>query len=112
LAHASHGSRRGILTGYVMPIVDRESTKCLLIEDIFWGTLHPEERIHLLHQFLSRAVLLGARMASLPDLGYSDLSPFKKFRFFPARRVLDCYLTLFNSNLPLEKLPSMYIDVF
>jgi hypothetical protein len=111
-AHASHGSRRGILTGYVMPILDRDSTKCLLVEDILWSELHPEERIQLLDQFLSRAVSHGARMASVPDLGYSDLSPFKKFRFFPARRVLNCYLTLFDSNLPLEKLPSMYIDVF
>lgn len=111
-AHLSHGSRRGVLTGYIMPILDPEHTKCLLVEDILWHELHLEERIQLLHQFLSRAVSSGARMASVPDLGYSDLSPFKKLRFFPARRVLNCYLTLFNGNLSLEKLPSMYIDVF
>jgi hypothetical protein len=111
-AHASYGSRRGFLTGYVMPIQDRERTKCLLVEDIFWDELHHEERIQLLHQFLSRAVSQGARMASVPDLGYADLSPFKKFRFFPARRVLHCYLTFFKGNLPLETLSSMYLDVF
>ena len=60
----------------------------------------------------SRAVSHGARMASVPDLGYTDLSPFKKFRFFPARRVLNCYLTVFKGNVHLERLPSMYIDVF
>lgn len=110
--HASYGSRRGILTGYIMPILDREGTKCLLVEDIFWDALHAEERIQLLQQFLSRAVSQGAQMASVPDLGYADLSAFKKFRFFPTRRVLHCYLTTFKANIPLETLSSMYLDVF
>ncbi len=112
VAHASHGPRRGILTGYIMPIDNRERTKCLLVEDIFWDELELEERISLLHQFLSTAVSHGAQMATVPILGYTDLSAFKKARFFPTRRVLHCYLTLFNGNLLPETLPSMYLDVF
>lgn len=110
--HCLHGPRRGILTGYVMPILDRERTKCLLVEDILWDELQPEERVQLLYQFLSQAVSQGAQMATVPILGYTDLSPFKKFRFSPTRRVLQCYLTLFNGNFLLETLPSMYLDVF
>jgi hypothetical protein len=51
-------------------------------------------------------------MATVPNLGYADLAPFKKSRFLPTRRVLHCYLTLFKGDLPLETLPSMYLDVF
>ena len=58
------------------------------------------------------AISQGAQLATVPMLGYADLSTFKKFRFFPTRRVLHCYLTLFKSELPLETLSSMYLDVF
>jgi len=110
--HASTGSRRGILTGYILPILDRQRTKCLLVEDILWDELAPEERLQLLRRFLAQAVSKGAQMASVPNLGYADLLPFKKLRFLPVRRVLHCYLTLFRSDLTLENLPSMYLDVF
>jgi GNAT superfamily N-acetyltransferase len=110
--HTSTGSRRGILAGYILPILDRQRTKCLLVEDILWKELAPEERLQLLQRFLAQAVSKGAQMASVPNLGYADLLPFKKLRFLPVRRVLHCYLTLFRSDLTLEKLPSMYLDVF
>jgi GNAT superfamily N-acetyltransferase len=112
LAHVAYESRRGILTGYIMPIMDRDQTKCLLVEDIFWDELQPEERQQLLQKFLAQAVSQGAQMATVPNLGYAQLGPFKKLRFFPTRRVLHCYLTLFHGDLPLETLPSMYLDVF
>jgi hypothetical protein len=110
--HSAHGSRRGILTGYIMPISNAQRTECLLIEDILWEELTPQERLALLREFLSKAISLGARMATVPNLGYTDLSPFKELRFFPTRRVLHCYLTLFNENFSIEKVPSMYLDVF
>jgi GNAT superfamily N-acetyltransferase len=110
--HTSAGSRRGILTGYILPILDRQRTKCLLVEDVLWDELAPEERLQLLRRFLTQAVSKGAQMASVPNLGYADLLPFKKLRFLPVRRVLHCYLTLFRSDLTLEKLPSIYLDVF
>jgi Acetyltransferase (GNAT) family len=111
-AHIANSSRRGILTGYVIPISSAERTNCLLVEDILWAELVPAERLELLQQFLSKAASLGARMATVPVLGYADLSPFKKLRFFPTRRVLHCYLTLFNEDFSIEKVPSMYLDVF
>jgi Acetyltransferase (GNAT) family len=110
--HSSHGTRRGVLTGYILPILDRQSTKCLLVEDILWDELAPEERVQLLRRFLAQGASKGAQMATVPNLGYADLLPFKKLRFLPARRVLHCYLTLFRSDLTLENLPSMYLDVF
>jgi hypothetical protein len=84
----------------------------LLVEDVLWEELEPDERLQLLYRFLGEAVSQGAQMASVPNLGYADLQPFKRTRFFPTRRVLHCYLTLFDSNLPLATLPSLYLDVF
>src|SRR6202000_3490051 len=96
VAEALHESRRGVLTGYVMSILDKERTKVLLVEDIFWTELSSTEREQLLRNFLAQAVAQGARMATLPMLGYADLAPFKKFRFLPTRRTLHCYLTFFH----------------
>jgi Acetyltransferase (GNAT) family len=112
VAHLSNESRLGLLTGYTMSILDEQRTKVLLLEDILWHDLQPDERLQLLRQFLSQAVSHGAQMATVPVLGYADLTAFKKLRFFPTRRVLHCYLTLFRDDLPLETLPSMYLDVF
>jgi Myristoyl-CoA:protein N-myristoyltransferase, N-terminal domain len=112
VAEVVHESRRGILTGYVMSILDKERTKVLLVEDIFWAELSNLEREQLLQKFLTQAVAQGARMATLPMLGYSDLSAFKKFRFLPTRRTLHCYLTPFKGEMQLETLSSMYMDVF
>jgi hypothetical protein len=111
VAYSKNESRRGILTGYILSILDAQRTKVLLVEDIFWQEMQSEDRQQLLRQFLAQAVSRGAQMATVPVLGYADLTAFKKFRFFPTRRVLHCYLTLFR-NLPLESLPSMYLDVF
>jgi hypothetical protein len=111
-AHSSCGSRHGILSGYIIPILDRNNTKCLLVEDVFWDQLEHEERVQLLHRFLAEAASQGAQMASVPNLGYADLQPFKRARFFATRRILHCYLTLFNNNLPQETVSSLYLDVF
>jgi hypothetical protein len=112
VAYSSNESRRGILTGYIMSILDAQKTKVLLLEDVLWQELQPEERLQLLRQFLFQAASRGAQMATLPMLGYADITAFKKTRFFPTRRVLHCYLTLFRDDVPLEALPSMYLDVF
>jgi GNAT superfamily N-acetyltransferase len=109
------GGRAGLLTGYIMSISDKQHTRCLLIEDILWGTLTTEERQTLLKQFLNKAAHAGVRLATVPVLGYAQMEPFKKARFQSTRRVLHAYLTLWSAghpDLPAEPLPSMYLDVF
>jgi GNAT superfamily N-acetyltransferase len=109
------GGRSGLVSGYVMSISDKHRTRCLLIEDILWGTLTAEERQTLLQKFLKRAVNTGVRLATVPILGYADMEPFKKARFLNTRRVLHAYLTLWSAghaDLPSEPLPSMYLDIF
>ena len=107
--------RSGLLTGYIMSISDKQNTRCLLIEDVLWGTLTAEERQTLLQKFLKKAASAGVRLATVPVLGYADMEPFKKARFQSTRRVLHAYLTLWSAGhagLPSEPLPSMYLDIF
>jgi hypothetical protein len=108
-------NRYGLLTGYIMSISGKDHTKCLLIEDILWGTLTTEERQTLLQKFLKKAATAGVRLTTVPVLGYADMEPFKKARFQSTRRVLHAYLTLWSAghaDLPSEPLSSMYLDVF
>jgi GNAT superfamily N-acetyltransferase len=114
-AHYSDGSRTALLAGYIMAISNKERTRCLLIEDILWGALEMNERQTLLQHFLDKATSAGARMATVPLLGYADMEPFKKARFQGTRRVLHGYLTLWSgdtSDLGPEPLPSIYLDIF
>ena len=105
------GSRQGVLTGYVMEIANAQRTKCLLIEDVLWGTLEQQERPALVRQLLDQAIAAGAQMAIVPCLGYADLEPFRAARFRQSSRVLDAYLTVFKGDPTLEAVPSMYLDV-
>jgi hypothetical protein len=107
------GTRQGMLTGYILPIANPGRTKCLLIEDIFWGNLEADERQDLVRTFVAKAAAEGARLASLPVLGYADTQPFKAARFRPSPRVLHAYLTLWTCSLPpSEPLSSFYLDIF
>ena len=54
------GPRPGMITGYLMEIANAQRTRCLLIEDLLWGTLAAPERETLLQQFLDRGISAGA----------------------------------------------------
>ena len=109
-SHRSEG-KEGILTGYLMHAANPQRTKCLLIEDVLWGTLENGERLALVEAMLDRGIQAGARMAFLPCLGYSDIAPFRSARFRSSPRTLHCYLTVFDGEPSPEPVPSMYLDV-
>jgi GNAT superfamily N-acetyltransferase len=106
------GSRLGILTSYAMEIHRPDRAKCLLIEDVLWGTLASDERQDLLRQLLHNAAAAGVRMATVPVLRYADMEPFIAAGFRPSRRIVHGYLTIWNSETAAESLSSMYLDVF
>lgn len=107
----SRGGRYGLLTAYFMPAANPQRTKCLMIEDVLWGTLEAEECLALVQKLLDRAMQAGAQMAFLPRLGYADIAPFQAARFRSSPRILHCYLTVFNGDPAPEHVPSMYLDV-
>jgi hypothetical protein len=111
VARRAYGSGQGMLTGYFMEVANPQRTKCLLIEDVLWGTLQKPERKILLEQFLDKAAAAGAQIATVPFLEYADMEPFTAMRFRRSRRILHAYLTIFSGQPMPEALPSMYLDV-
>jgi Acetyltransferase (GNAT) family len=106
------GDRQGVLTGHVVAIANSQQTKCLIIEDVLWGTLEQPERLALVRQMLDQAIAAGAQMAIVPSLGYADMEPFSAARFRRSPRVLQAYLTVFKGDPPPEAVSAMYLDVF
>jgi hypothetical protein len=106
------GDRQGVLTGHVVAIGNPQRTKCLIIEDVLWGTLEQPERLALVRQMLDQAIAAGAQMATVPSLGYADMEPFSAARFRRSPRVLQAYLTVFKGDPPPEAVSAMYLDVF
>ncbi|MGH7023397.1 MAG: GNAT family N-acetyltransferase [Caulobacteraceae bacterium] len=106
------GSRRGMLTGYVIQLAADGNPGCLVIDDVLWGTLESAERSVLLKRFLQRASAAGARLAIVPSLGYADLTPFEAGNFRPSTRVLNAYLSIWSGGEPSGLLPAFYLDVF
>lgn len=105
-------SRRGMLTGYLMEIANPQRTRCLLIEDLLWGTLEPPERGLLLRQFLDRGAAAGAQMAIVPVLNYADMEPLRAARFRSSPRIVHGYLTIFSGEPLPEEVPAEYLDIF
>ena len=103
--------RRGMLSGYAIDTSGAAPMLCVLLDDILWGDLAPEERAALARKFIGKSAKLGAKMAITPVLGYADMQPLATAGFRKTRRVLHAYLTLWDAS-PLEALPAMYIDVF
>jgi hypothetical protein len=111
VAYHRSGPTEGLLTGYLMHAANPQKTKCLLIEDVLWGSLGNEERLSLASKMLDLGTQAGAQMAFLPCLGYADVAPFRAARFRSSPRTLHCYLTVFNGEPAPEVVPSMYLDV-
>ena len=112
VAYHEKDQRWGALTGQIMSLIDENHTKALMVEDVLWGTLRPEERISLLKKLMALAAGRGARIATVPVLGYADMAPFKSLRFRPSTRQLHAYLTLWRDSTFLEKVEAFYLDVF
>lgn len=106
------GLRSGMLTGYVMQVYRRDYAKCLLVEDVLWGTLVFDERQVLLRGLLQKAASAGVRIVTVPVLGYADMAPFAGVGFQQSRRIVHGYLTIWNGESASDVLPSMYLDVF
>lgn len=111
VAELESGPRRGMLVGYIMPVANTNRTKCLMVEDVLWGDLDPQDRGRLVNALLDRAASAGAQVAVVPQLGYADLEPFHAARFRPSQRVLHAYLSIWNGEPCTEALSSMYLDV-
>jgi hypothetical protein len=106
------GSRFGVVTGYVVEVIDETPTKALMVEDMLWGDLTAVERLALLQQLLAQGAAAGARIAVAPLMGYAETDTLREMGFRQSRRLMHMYLTLWGGVSVPESLSSLYLDVF
>jgi ribosomal protein S18 acetylase RimI-like enzyme len=103
--------RSGILSGYTIETSGAAAMRCVLVDDVLWGDLTPDECMQLAKSFVGKAAGAGARMVITPMLNYCDMQPLAAAGFRKTRRLLHAYLTMWDTPVP-EAMPAMYIDVF
>jgi hypothetical protein len=106
-----HGTRGpGMITGYVVDTIASPPLRVLMLDDILWHELGPDERVQLLRKAMAYGAERGARIASATTAGYTDLDPLKSTGFRPMRRFLNVYITKWEEPPP-EPVTRMYLDV-
>ena len=106
------GSRSGVLTGYVVEVIDDTPIKALLIEDLLWGDMEANERHALMQNLLAQGAAAGARVAVAPLMGYAETDTLRGLGFRQSRRLMHAYLTVWGGASSPESLSSLYLDVF
>jgi hypothetical protein len=106
------GSRRGMLTGQLVPVADPKRTVSLLIDDVLWGDLEPMERVDLVRRIKRDAAERGARLAVVPIQGYADQAAFLDAGFRPSGRTIHAYLSIWSHPMSGGPLDAMYMPVF
>ena len=103
--------RRGILNGYAIEVSGAAPMLTVILDNILWGKLMPDECVQLAKAFVDNAAKAGARMITTPVLGYADMQPLAAAGFRKTRRLLHAYLTAWTFAPPTP-ITSMYLDVF
>ena len=107
-----NGSISGVVTGYLVDVVQNTPTKVLLIDDLLWDGLPSEEQLVLLQALLLKGAAAGARLAVAPLMGYTRSEALVKAGFRRSRRLMHMYPTVWNDADALRSLSSVYLDVF
>ena len=106
------GSRSGIVTGYLMEIIQQPPAKVLLLEDLLWGELETRERLALLQELLAQGVAAGAQMAVVPLMEYAETETLRKAGFRQSRQLMHMYWTALKNSYAPEPFAAAYVDVF
>jgi hypothetical protein len=106
------GPRSGVVTGYVVEVIDETPTKALMVEDLLWGDLEAQERLALLQQLLALGAAAGAQIVVAPLMGYAETDTLRGMGFRQSRRLMHLYLTVWGGVSAPESLSSFYLDVF
>ncbi len=100
-----------VLTGHVIAIDDADRTRCVVIQDVLWGSIGDPERGSLTLDLIEQAASQGARVAILPLVAYADMQPFAGLGFFPAPHTVHAYLTVWSERAPAQPPQYYYLDV-
>lgn len=108
---SSGGDGAAVMSGYVIPFNDDPPTRCLVIDDILWGSAEAAERVELVRRLAAAGAAAGATGAAVPLLGYADMRPFLAAGFVPSPHTLNVHLSLWSETADLARAPGYYLDV-
>jgi hypothetical protein len=97
------------LTGYSMGAAG-SARRAFVVEDVLWGTLDDAGKDAALAALLAQAAGF-ASIATVGELEYFDISPFRRAGFRNSRRALNAYLTLWSGRKPELPVRALYADV-
>ncbi len=110
VATLDEATGHGMATGYVVDTMPPSPVRALLIEDLLWDDLKPDERVLLLRRLMEQGGARGARIASVAITGYTDYECIKQLGFRPIPRRMDLWVTRWDGPTP-EPVDRVYIDV-
>jgi len=102
----------GAITAYAMPTAGAKPVLCGLVEDVLWEGLEHADRKQLVSSLVDAASAAHIDLLLVPNLQFTELTPFAEAGFRSTRRTLQMYLTSWSENFPLHEVTSAYIDVF
>lgn len=108
----SAGNETGVLTGYIVDTLADPPLRCVIIDDILWSGLRPENRMSLLRSFLDKALGQGAKIALAPVAGSAPDEAMVQCGFRRTPRMVHVYYSDFKGTGPEQLLDTFAMDVF
>ncbi|HEX3977769.1 MAG TPA: hypothetical protein VHW96_15990 [Solirubrobacteraceae bacterium] len=105
------GDGDAVVTGSVATVADAAGSRCLLVDDVLWGSAGGEARQSVLSDLLGQAAANGAGYVVVPVLGYADVRPFLAVGLVPSPHTMHAYLTLWSDPGAVRPVERYYLDV-
>ena len=107
----------GLINLLFLEVLDKDSEKILNVyfDHVAFGEMSHPEQEEFIGDILLDIQNTGFHTAFLPDIGYVNTNPFKKWRFRAAPRKLNLYLSVLkddNDLKSIESIDTFFLDVY
>jgi|GEM_PF-4561168 len=113
--YESAGKIRAFANLLLLEVLDKETSLNLYFENVHFGDLTVSEQIEFIGDSLTHLLETGFRMAILPDIGYTNIEPFRKLRFRALPRRLNLYMSELKAGIVLDGIRDVdriYMDIY
>lgn len=109
------GKIRALANLLILEVLDSETSVNVYFENVHFGDLSDAEQLEFVGDCLIQLQDTGFRMAILPDIGYVNTEPFRKYRFRAMPRQLNLYMTELKPGIipgGVRNINSFYLDIY
>ncbi|MBK7091694.1 MAG: hypothetical protein IPH59_08230 [bacterium] len=113
--YESAGKTRAFANLLLLEVLDKEASLNLYFENVHFGDLNESEQIEFMGDCLTHLLGTGFRMAILPDIGYTNIEPFRKLRFRALPRRLNLYMSELKPGIVpngIRDVNRIYMDIY